>query len=204
MTKVICWQSLNPKNQVLHTSKPVFFNDPINTNHKQISLTGTDNFNSKLFSLRKKQSFSFFNISENLQENHRKLYFWYVHFAPHYIRACIELLISVEQYILLWTRTIYGFFNIWSIEKTIFSFVSIGEGFCYIVNRECVKRGCMQLRMTASWYKKVAWSCLLLPLTSDITTWDMLLHKLSSWWQDCASSWYTIQRFTIQWWTIHP
>ena len=45
--------SLNPKNQVLHKSKPVSSNNPINTNHRKISLVGTDHFNSKLFSLRK-------------------------------------------------------------------------------------------------------------------------------------------------------
>ena len=53
MTKVIFWQSLNPKNQVLHKSKAVSSNYPFITNHRKISLTGTDHFNSKLFSLEK-------------------------------------------------------------------------------------------------------------------------------------------------------
>ena len=59
VTKVICRHSLNPKNQVLHKSKPVSSNDPINTNQRQISLTGTDHLN-----------------SENLQENHKYIYIY--------------------------------------------------------------------------------------------------------------------------------
>ena len=38
---------------MLHMSKSVYSNDPINSNHRQILLIGTDHFNSKLFSLRK-------------------------------------------------------------------------------------------------------------------------------------------------------
>ena len=53
VTKVICRQSLNPKNQMLHKSNSFSSNDLINTNHRQISLTRTDHFNSKLFSLKK-------------------------------------------------------------------------------------------------------------------------------------------------------
>ena len=41
---------------MLHKSKSVSSNDPMNTNHRQVSLTGTDHFNSKLFSLRKNNS----------------------------------------------------------------------------------------------------------------------------------------------------
>ena len=59
VTKVICRQFLNAENKVLHKPKPVSSNDPTNTNHRQISLAGTDHSDSKLFSLRKKQSLRF-------------------------------------------------------------------------------------------------------------------------------------------------
>ena len=52
MKKVISRESLNPKNQLLHKSKFFSFNDPINTNHRQMSVTGTDHFNSKSYNLR--------------------------------------------------------------------------------------------------------------------------------------------------------
>ena len=39
--------NFNSQKQVLHKSTPVFSNDLINTNHRQISLTRTDHFNSK-------------------------------------------------------------------------------------------------------------------------------------------------------------
>ena len=59
MTKVICRQSVNTKNQVINKSKAVYSNDQINTNHRQFSLTETDHSNCKLFNLRKKQLLSF-------------------------------------------------------------------------------------------------------------------------------------------------
>ena len=62
-------QNLNPKNQELHNSTPVSSNDPMNTNHRQIYLTGTNVI--QLIT-------QIFNISENLQENHKKIYFWYI------------------------------------------------------------------------------------------------------------------------------
>ena len=45
MTKVICGQSVNTKNQVINKSKAVYSNDQINTNHRQFSLTETDHSN---------------------------------------------------------------------------------------------------------------------------------------------------------------
>ena len=59
MTKVICRQSVNTKNQVINKSKAVYSNDQINTNHRQFSLTETGHSNCKLFSLRQKQLLSF-------------------------------------------------------------------------------------------------------------------------------------------------
>ena len=60
---------------MLRRSTPVFSNYSINTNHRQMSLTGTDHYNSKLskvIQFEKKQSQ---NIS--ILENHqKKLYFW--------------------------------------------------------------------------------------------------------------------------------
>ena len=50
------------KNQMFHKSAPVSSNDPINTNHIQISQTGTDHFNSKVsknIQFEKKRSLSF-------------------------------------------------------------------------------------------------------------------------------------------------
>ena len=46
VTKLIRRQSLNLKNQVLHKSKLVSSNDPININRRQILLTGTFHLNS--------------------------------------------------------------------------------------------------------------------------------------------------------------
>ena len=74
VTKVICRHSLNPKNQVLHKSKPVSSNDPINTNQRQISLTGTDHLN-----------------SENLQENHKYIYIYIYHILYIYYISYIYI-----------------------------------------------------------------------------------------------------------------
>ena len=141
MTKVICGQSVNTKNQVINKSKAVYSNDQINTNHRQFSLTETDHSNCKLFNLRKKQLLSFLIFQKIYRWNTKKyIYFWYIHFDPHYTRACIEFLISIEQHIFLWIRTLYGFFNIWSMKKVVFF---ISEGFySLLVNKECFKRIC--------------------------------------------------------------
>ena len=62
---------------MLHKSTTVSSNDSININHRKISLTGTDNYNSKLSKVIQfdEKITQFFNISENLQENHKKTYF---------------------------------------------------------------------------------------------------------------------------------
>ena len=65
-----------------YKSAPVSSNDSINTNQRQVSLTGTDHYDSKLAKVVQfeKKITEFFNISENLQENHPKNYisgiFW--------------------------------------------------------------------------------------------------------------------------------
>ena len=56
VTKVICRQSLNPKNQMLHKSNSFSYNDSINTNHRQISLTGTDHFITQFFQYFRKSA----------------------------------------------------------------------------------------------------------------------------------------------------
>ena len=42
------YEILNPKNQVLRKSTPVSSHNLINANHRQISLAGTNHYNSKL------------------------------------------------------------------------------------------------------------------------------------------------------------
>ena len=100
-------------------SKSVPSNDLINTNHRQFLLTELITLILS-YSVWAKAITQFFNISENLQENHEKLYFWYIHVAPPYTRVCIEFSISIEQHIFIWTRTVYGFFNIWRMKKKHF------------------------------------------------------------------------------------
>ena len=101
LAKVICWQPLNPKNQLLHNSKAVSLNDPINTIHRQISLSATDLINSKLVSLGKTLSFCYF--TKSAREPKEKVYLWNIHdiFMPH---TTLEFSILNEQHIYLWTN----------------------------------------------------------------------------------------------------
>ena len=65
-------RNFKSQNQVLHKSRPVFSNDPINTHHIHIPLTGTDQFNSnlsKVIQFEKKQSLSFLNFKQSLGES---------------------------------------------------------------------------------------------------------------------------------------
>ena len=129
VTEVICQQSLNPKNQVLYKSKSLSPSEPINTNRKQISLTETNYFNSNLFSFRKNNHSVFLIFQKIFRRKFKNMYFWYIHFSLHYTRVCREFSVSTEHYIFLWTRTVFRFFNIWSMKKSIFSFASISKGF---------------------------------------------------------------------------
>ena len=60
-----------PKSQK-STSKAVSLNDPINTIHRQISLSATDHINSKLVSLGKTLSFCYF--TKSAREPKEKVY----------------------------------------------------------------------------------------------------------------------------------
>ena len=131
VTKVICWQSLNLKNQVVYKSKIVSTNEAIDINHRQISLSWADHFNSKLFSFRKKTFTQFFNISENLQESYKKYIFLIYSFCPTVYNGLYRIFnFHSARYVYLWNRAVHRFLNNWSMKKkNIFSFVSISQGF---------------------------------------------------------------------------
>ena len=121
VTKVICWQSLNLKNQVVYKSKIVSTNEAININHRQISLSWADHFNSKLFSFRKKTFTQFFNISENLQESYKKYIFLIYSFCPTVHHGLYRIFnFHSARYIYLWNRTVHRFLNNWSMTKKHF------------------------------------------------------------------------------------
>ena len=121
VTKVICWQSLNLKNQVVYKSKIVSTNEAININHRQISLSWADHFNSKLFSFRKKTFTQFFNISENLQESYKKYIFLIYSFCPTVHHDLYRIFnFHSARYIYLWNRAVHRFLNNWSMTKKHF------------------------------------------------------------------------------------
>ena len=101
LTKVICWQPLNPKNQLLHNSKPVSLNDPINTIHRQISLSATDHINSKLVSLGKTLFLLFYKICRRTKRKSIFMKYSSDIFMPH---TTLEFSILNEQHIYLWTN----------------------------------------------------------------------------------------------------